>query len=411
MRAKQPALCRRGLAVLLVLLLALCPAGIRAETYHTLKNGSKGNAVLRLKERLHELGYILFDDFTNQYDNVTREYIITLQQVNGLTPDGIATPELQAFIYSEACLPKPVPVPSSALPPPAGENPPLLDTDGYLAPGQAPYLYASREEGAWTYVDADVRVEVRRYADEAIPRIWLEASIRVRDPARFTAMVNRGAKAGSKSIILSMPTTIAEKNRAVFAFSDDFFGYRLYNRQAGGIVIRNGFVWSDKTRSAAAKTWPPLDVLAIFGDGSMKTFVSDAHTPQEYLDMGAVSTLAFGPILVQDGVLCEDVKNWNGTDRQPRMALGITADGTIRVLDVLGRRTDSRGASIPWIAEQMVALGCVEALNLDGGNTTCMIFNGEIINRELNVKAKDIRTLNAMMGVTFPEEETENTEQ
>ena len=408
MRANRLSAARRILAALLALLLLLGVSAACAEksAYRTLKQGNKGTAVLRLKERLHELGYILFDGFSNRYEGVTREAVIALQQVNGLKVDGIATASLQEFIFSDDCLPKPAPEPSPSMPPPAGDDPPLLDAEGYLAEGE-PYCYASRKEGAWSYVSRDVHIEIRQHSDPDIPRMWLEASIRVRDPALFTSLVNRGAKPNSKALVLKRPDTIARENGAVFAFSDDFFGYRIANKQVLGIVIRDGFVWSEKTRKASAKTWPPLDVMAIYGDGRMKTFVSDEHTAKEYLDMGVVTTLAFGPILVREGALCQDVKNWNVTDRQPRMAIGITADGTVRVLDVMGRRKGSIGASIPWVAERMLALGCVEALNLDGGNTTCMVFDGDMINREANVKAKDIRAINALMGVVVPAEDAE----
>ena len=74
---------------------------------------------------------------------------------------------------------------------------------------------------------------------------------------------------------------IAKNYQAVFAFSDDFFSYRYFNKMKPGIIIRNGRVWSEKTLRGDAKQWPPLDVMALFNDGSMKAFVSDAHTASE----------------------------------------------------------------------------------------------------------------------------------
>ena len=84
------------------------------------------------------------------------------------------------------------------------------------------------------------------------------------------------------------------------------------------------------------------------------------------------------------------------------MAMGMTADGTILMVDVLGRRRDAVGVTFPWLAERMKALGAVEALNLDGGNTTCMIFMGNIINRPVNTKKSEIRTLTSMVGLREP---------
>ena len=51
------------------------------------------------------------------------------------------------------------------------------------------------------------------------------------------------------------------------------------------------------------------------------------------------------------------------------------------------------------MAEKMYDLGCVEALNLDGGNTTCMIFNGDMINRVEGISTQSIRDVNSLIGV------------
>ena len=204
---------------------------------------------------------------------------------------------------------------------------------------------------------------------------------------------------------LTKPTTVVKKHNAVFAISDDFFGYRLLNKQKVGVVIRNGRIWSEKTKPGDSKSWPPLDILAQFADGTWKTFESDAHTAQEYLDMGVISTYAFGPILVEDGHVSEDLKRWRTTDRAPRMALGVTADGTLIAIDVLGRRKDAVGMTTTWLAGKFVELGAVEALNLDGGNTTCMIFMDDVINRPAGVKEKDLRTINGMIGIREGEAE------
>ncbi len=413
---------RNRIVIALAVLFALLLTGIagpaarasgaeEAETggYATLQLGDAGEDVLRLKQRMFELGYFNSGKITNVFNETTRERLMDLQRKNGWIPaDGIATPELQALIFSDACLGKndpaaatPAPAPGETMPDPAGPDAPALAEDGYLPDGAEPYVYADRKQGVWTYVSHDVHVEIRQGTDRSVPHVWLEASIRVRDPACFTAAVNTREKTRTykTGTYLSMPTTIAETSGAILACSDDFFGYRMMNSQKVGVVIRNGVVWSEKTKKGSSRVYPPLDLMAVFADGHMQTFESDAHTAQEYLDMGVVSTYAFGPILVQGGEVCADLKNWNSKDRAPRMAIGITADGTVKMLDVLGRRKDAVGVTFPWLAEKMLSIGCVEALNLDGGNTTCMIFMGDIINRPTDVKSKDIRTLNSMIVV------------
>ena len=295
---------------------------------------------------------------------------------------------------SEPDAPAAVPMPA-----PAGDNAPSLNEAGFLDQDE-PYVYASRETGEWTYISRDIHVEIRQRSDTT-PHIWLEAFVRYRDPAFFGAMVNESTEENptKSGTFLSKPTAIAGQHHAVFAVSDDFFGYRLLNKQKVGIVIRNGRIWSDSTRKASGKVWPPLDVLALFADGRMQTYDSDAYTAGEYLEMGVVSTFAFGPVLVRNGAVCDDLKNWRTTDRAPRMALGVCPDGTVVALDAFGRRKDAVGVTTPWLAEKLVELGASEAINLDGGNTTCMIFMGDVINRPEGTKDKNLRTVNGLIGV------------
>ena len=400
-------------AAAVFILLAVMVTGVFAEaSYRELKKGDSGPDVLALKERLFDLGYITSKNFEDDYNKNTAERIRQLQKKNGLRQTGIATPELQELIFSDECIGKDGKKRAASngnsgqaparflMPEPAGKTKIPLDEEGFYD-AEEPYVYSDRKAGVWSYVSRDIHVEVRQRVDKSVPHQWLEAAIRYREPAFFGAMVNEAPpeKMTKSGTFLSKPTTIVRDHQAVFAFSDDFFGYRMLNKQTTGIVIRNGRVWSEKTKKGDSRVWPPLDLIALFEDGHMKTYESDSHTAQEYLDMGVVSTFAFGPILVENGTVCPDLKKWRTTDRAPRMAMGITADGTILAVDVLGRRKDAVGVTITWLADKLIELGAVEAVNLDGGNTTCMIFMDDVINRPAGVKEKDLRTVNGMIGI------------
>ena len=168
----------------------------------------------------------------------------------------------------------------------------------------------------------------------------------------------------------------------MLAFCDDHFGDRRSKKRTVGIIIRNGAVYSDKTRRGSSGAFPNLDVLAVFRDGSLKTFASDAHTAQEYLDMGAIHTYAFGPILVQDGQLAEGMLQKDRyTDLAPRCALGMIEPYHYYLIVVKGQSDDSQGVTVPWVAQRMVEAGVKEALNLDGGGTATLMFMGKVLNR------------------------------
>ena len=65
---------------------------------------------------------------------------------------------------------------------------------------------------------------------------------------------------------------------------------------------------------------------------------------------------------------------------EPRTAIGYTKDNKIIVFVCEGRSIDAAGLSLPAMASIMRDLGCTEAMNLDGGGSSCMLINGKITN-------------------------------
>lgn len=81
-------------------------------------------------------------------------------------------------------------------------------------------------------------------------------------------------------------------------------------------------------------------------------------------------------IILKDGQYVDD---W--TDRHPRTCLGYTPDKKKLFLLVIdGRQTGSAGASMHEMADIFTALGASDAVNLDGGGSSIMIVNNDIIN-------------------------------
>lgn len=88
------------------------------------------------------------------------------------------------------------------------------------------------------------------------------------------------------------------------------------------------------------------------------------------------------PILVQDGVAVAQTCSSSFCRRNPRTGIGYTASGGILLVVVDGRRPKwSVGASLSEFAEIMLGLGAVQALNLDGGGSTTMVVENEVVNK------------------------------
>jgi hypothetical protein len=90
-----------------------------------------------------------------------------------------------------------------------------------------------------------------------------------------------------------------------------------------------------------------------------------------------------GPVLIHDGKV--DITNREeqlfpdpGGDYEPRTAMGYTRDGHLIILAVQGRTPGkAAGATLQEEALIMLGLGCYEAVNLDGGGSTCLLVNGK----------------------------------
>ena len=91
-----------------------------------------------------------------------------------------------------------------------------------------------------------------------------------------------------------------------------------------------------------------------------------------------------GPVLLQKGaVAISNNEEWKFAgkainDRHPRTAMGYTADGRLIILVVQGRSPGiAEGASLIHLANMLREIGCVEAINLDGGGSSCLLVNGK----------------------------------
>lgn len=125
-----------------------------------------------------------------------------------------------------------------------------------------------------------------------------------------------------------------------------------------------------------------------------KTFMTEAPTPdcEGAFLWEPVDAVGGGPRLVKDGVdvstesywgECLDSGGTSGFSRVPRTAAGIKADGTLVLLVCDGRGSNgSAGYTLAELARKLISLGCVHAMNLDGGGSSVMVgAGGEVLNK------------------------------
>ena len=95
-----------------------------------------------------------------------------------------------------------------------------------------------------------------------------------------------------------------------------------------------------------------------------------------------------GPYLVKDGDVFVDMtaeKLGAIGGKNPRSAIGYTSDNTLVLVAVDGREGQSVGMTLMQLASFMKSVGCIGAINLDGGGSTVMYVNGKIVNNPAQV--------------------------
>ncbi|MCD8120435.1 MAG: phosphodiester glycosidase family protein [Lachnospiraceae bacterium] len=170
--------------------------------------------------------------------------------------------------------------------------------------------------------------------------------------------------------VTAKTSEIAESAGAILAINGDYYG-----SQEKGYVIRNGVLYRSTGSSGQ-------EDLVIYSDGSFEIISEDEITAEELLANGAVQTLSFGPALVVDGAVSVSSGDEVGKAKasNPRTAIGIIDDLHYVFVVSDGRTSESAGLSLSELAEFMEGLGVQTAYNLDGGGSSTMYFNGEVVN-------------------------------
>ena len=145
---------------------------------------------------------------------------------------------------------------------------------------------------------------------------------------------------------------------------------KLINASYGASQIpKNGFVI----------VGPEKDIDTII---KAKNFKLNIKTNPGWEDVNHI--ISGGPYLVKEGEVFVDMTEQKLTSiggRNPRTAIGYTADNHLILLTADGREGASIGLTLNELAKLMKQLGCVNAMNLDGGGSTIMYINGKIVNK------------------------------
>ena len=229
-----------------------------------------------------------------------------------------------------------------------------------MSAGHVPNPEGFTEDG---YQDDSITVEMRQ---EWVGDVHLNvAHVVIRDPSQLRTGLNH-PKAKMNNYVVA----IAKKCNAIVATGGDFF-----TSDEGGYVVRMNETFRTNPR-------PSHDMLIIDENADFHIIVkSDAEALKALKenDTKFVNVFNFGPALVIDGELqpMPEKYSYHIRGKEPRTAIGQIGPLEYLMVCADGRKTESAGCTVETLAQFMYDQGCVQAYNLDGGNSARMAFNGE----------------------------------
>ncbi len=138
-----------------------------------------------------------------------------------------------------------------------------------------------------------------------------------------------------------------------------------------GIIVQDGKIIYEGT----SKTH---NIIGFNEDGVL---VLGKFTKQQILDQGIVNGVDFGPFLIVNGESAT-IKGDGGWGIAPRTAIGQRKDGTVLFLVIDGRQPGySIGLKMSQLQKIMEDYGAYNAANLDGGSSSSMHLDGELITK------------------------------
>ena len=175
------------------------------------------------------------------------------------------------------------------------------------------------------------------------------------------------------SNVTAKTSVTAAENNAILAINGDYYG-----ANSSGYVIRNGVVYRDSARDNSSN-----GDLAIYKDGSFKIIYENQVSADQLIQDGVVNLLAFGPSLVENGEISvgTNAEVGQAMASNPRTAIGIIDENHYIIVVSDGRTSESKGLSLYQMAEVMKSYGVKTAYNLDGGGSSTLYFNGQVINK------------------------------
>ena len=219
-----------------------------------------------------------------------------------------------------------------------------------------------------SYSSPDIAIDIQRFvSDDPAPSTYFVADIYVAQVENFQT---RWAGGSFRPWMYEEPITCARNAGAILAVNGDYA-----DSQDFGFLVRNGELYMEEQTM-----W---DICVLYYDGVMETYGADEYVVDDILDREPWQVWKFGPALLDENGQPRSSFNTTGPvkDVNPRTGVGYYEPGHYCFVVVDGRQGSySAGMRIERFAQLFADLGCRAAYNLDGGQSSVMVFQERFFN-------------------------------
>lgn len=217
------------------------------------------------------------------------------------------------------------------------------------------------------YEDDNIKIEIKEYTVKSTQVYVADVQIKSAEYLK-TAFANNNYGKN----ITAKTSTIASSLNAILAINGDYYGV-----QETGYVLKNGVVY--RSTSAGNK-----EDLVIYKDGTFEIINESEVDINTLLNKGAYNILSFGPGLIKNSEVSigKEYEVGKAMVSNPRTAIGVIDDLHYVFVVSDGRTSESKGLTLYELASFMKdELEVKTAYNLDGGGSSTMYFNGNVVNK------------------------------
>lgn len=216
----------------------------------------------------------------------------------------------------------------------------------------------------------------------------------VYDPSKIHTLVTERLNVSGQYV-----KTMAENKKAVLAINGGGFDDENHNSSGGsplGLTMAYGKVITSKSYGGAG---------GVIGFDNDNKLVLGRWTAAQAKEKGVRDAVTCGPFLIINGEASTVVGN-GGWGDAPRTAIGQRRDGIVLWLVVDGRRVGMPGADMDDLIKIMQRYGAYNASALDGGTSSVMVENYEVINDPIDsTGAHKTRPIATGFGLILDDEE------